>query len=62
MLLQHKHTSYFTTVSSPVRLQLPLDKLQLRIPEDSSLVTYDALYLHLKSKLDITGIKLLKAA
>jgi hypothetical protein len=62
MLLQHKHTSYFTAVRSPVLLQLPLDKLQLRIPEDISLVTYDALYLHLKSKLDITRIKLLKAA
>ncbi|WP_337102301.1 GntR family transcriptional regulator [Paenibacillus sp. YIM B09110] len=33
-----------------------LDKLQLRIPEDISLVTYDALNLNLKLKLDITGI------
>ncbi|WP_042166400.1 GntR family transcriptional regulator [Paenibacillus gorillae] len=33
-----------------------LDKLNLRIPEHISLVTYDALNLNLKLKLDITGV------
>jgi len=33
-----------------------LSRLNLRIPEDISLVTYDALNLNLKHKLDITGV------